>query len=357
MEQNNSNPEQKEEGKKEGAKNVNCKKIKGKINPNLLLVIIGIALGVLVSGSLGINFAGNNDNSKTAGSAVDIFEENGKTWVAFDDPIVNVTVISDKNCDSCGYEDTMKALKNNLAPTLKINEIEFDSSEGKQLIGSFGIKSIPAFVFDAKIAEIENYEKVAQVFIEKDGQYFLDSAKVGLPVGRNLESIEVKSEGATKGPEDAKVTIIEFSDFQCPYCKKGKEVADEVLAYYGDKVRLMFKHFPLSFHQNAQKAAEAAECAGDQGKFWEMHDYMFNNQSKLAVNDLKTAAVDLGLVGSDFNNCLDSGKYEGKVKSDMSEGSGFGVSGTPAFFINDQMISGAQPLEKFKEVIDAELAK
>jgi len=351
--------QQQENNKTNEIKSLNSKKTKKKINPNVLLVIIGIALGVLVAGSFGVNFSKNANCARVLGETTDIFEENGITWVAFDDPIVNVTVISDKNCESCNYDEIVEMLKANLTPTLKVNGIEFDSSEGESLINTFGIKSLSAFVFDAKITETKNYEKVAQVFIEKDGQYLLDSAKVGLPVGRSLEpiNVEVDENDASKGPDDAKVTIIEFSDFQCPYCGRGRDVADEVMEYYGDKVRLVFKHFPLSFHENAQKAAEAAECAGDQEKFWEMHDYMFDNPTELGTPNLKTAAANFGLNSSEFNECLDSGKYEGKVKNDMSAGSELGVTGTPAFFINGQMISGAQPFEKFQEIIERELAK
>lgn len=350
--------EQKEDEKTEEIKNLDLKKTKKKINPNVFLVIIGIALGVLVAGSFGINFSQNNNCARVLGETTDIFEENGITWVAFDDPIVNVTVISDENCGTCNYDNTVGILKTNLVQTLKINEIEFDSSEGKRLIDSFGIKAIPAFVFDSKITETENYEQAAQVFVEKDGQYYLDSVKVGLPVGRNLESIEVGENDTFKGSADAKVTIVEFSEFQCPYCKRGKETVSEILEIYGDQVRLAFKHFPLtSIHSEAQKAAEATECAGDQGKFWEMHDWMFDNQQELAVDGLKTAATILGMNSSEFNSCLDSGKYEGKVNNDAEEAKGLGLSGAPAFFINDQLISGAQPIEKFREVIDTELAK
>ena len=346
-----------EQKKDNEIKDLSLRKTKKKINPNVLLIIVGIALGVLVAGSFGINFSKEANCARVLGETTDIFEENGITWVAFDDPIVNVTVISDKDCESCNYGEIVEMLKINLTPTLKINGIEFDSSEGENLISAFGIKSLPAFVFDAKITETENYEKVAQVFIEKDSQYLLDSAKVGLPVGRQLESVQPGENDTIKGPADAKVTIIEFTDFECPYCKRGKETMDEVLEIYGDQVRLAFKHFPLDFHPNAQKAAEATECAGDQGKFWEMHDWMFDNQKELAVDGLKTAAANLGMNSSEFDSCLNSGKYEEKVKDDMAAGSEFGVSGTPAFFINDTLISGAQPIEKFREVIDAELAK
>lgn len=330
------------------------------VNISAIMVLVGVFLGVMIAGSFGVDFFKDKRKIDTAKISSGIYEDNGKTWVAFSDPIINVEVISDKNCEKCNYEETIKILKMNLAQTLKVNEVEFDSEEGKKLISSFGIKSIPAFVFDSNITKAENYnkdERIKQVFIEKENKYYLDSAKVGFQAGKYLDSLKASNNDASKGPKDAKVTIIEFSDFQCPYCQKAKETVDEIMKEYGDKVRLVFKNFPLQFHNNAQKAAEAAECANDQGKFWEMHDYMFANQDKLAVTDLKKAAKNLGLNASDFDSCLDSGKYEGKIKSDIATGTSFGISGTPAFFINDQFLNGAVPIEDFKKIIDEELAK
>jgi protein-disulfide isomerase len=168
---------------------------------------------------------------------------------------------------------------------------------------------------------------------------------------------QVEAIGPSKGPENAPVTIVEFSDFQCPFCSRAKNTVDEVVKGYGDKVRLVFRHFPLSFHENAPKAAEASACAQDQGKFWEYHDKLFANQGALKVDDLKKHAADLGLDAARFNECLDSGKKAELVKKDMSAGEKAGVSGTPAFFINGIVLSGAVPADDFKSIIDSELKK
>lgn len=165
------------------------------------------------------------------------------------------------------------------------------------------------------------------------------------------------ADAPSKGPANAPVTIIEFSDFQCPFCSRGKATMDQVVSTYGDKVRLVFRNFPLSFHQNAEKAAEAAQCANEQGKFWEYHDILFANQGALAVENLKQYAVDLKLDTAKFNSCLDSGKYAAKIQTDISDGQAAGVRGTPAFYINGRSISGAQPFENFQKVIEEELAK
>ena len=158
------------------------------------------------------------------------------------------------------------------------------------------------------------------------------------------------------GNEDAKVTIIEFSDFQCPYCEKGYTTMKEVLANYPDDVKIVFMNFPLSFHDNAQKAAEASECAFAQGKFEEYHNMLFENQGALSVDDLKQYAVDLGLDTNEFNTCLDDGEMTDEVESDTAIGSANGVTGTPAFFINGEKIVGARPYADFETAIEEALA-
>lgn len=157
------------------------------------------------------------------------------------------------------------------------------------------------------------------------------------------------------GPEDASVTIVEYSDFQCPYCARAVPVLNQIKAAYGDKVKFVFKDFPLGFHENAQKAAEAGQCANDQGMFWELHDMMFANQGSIDVGSIKGYAANLGLDTDQFNACLDSGKYTAEVQQDFNEGKVAGVSGTPTFIINGQKIVGAQPFEAFKQIIDQEL--
>jgi len=170
--------------------------------------------------------------------------------------------------------------------------------------------------------------------------------------------VAVREDGdPSKGPKDAPVHVLEFSDFQCPYCARVEPVVKRLGETYGDKMRLVFRNYPLPTHAQAPKAAEAAACAGDQGKFWEMHDRLFAHQDKLQVADLKATAVELGLDPQAFGECLDSGKHEGEWKSDQKDGDGYGVQATPWFFINGRCLSGAQPYENFVQVIDDELAR
>ncbi|HMU40778.1 MAG TPA: thioredoxin domain-containing protein [Pseudomonadota bacterium] len=182
-------------------------------------------------------------------------------------------------------------------------------------------------------------------------------SRAGVKVLLAAPKVQVAASGPSKGPKDAKVTIVEFSDFQCPYCGQGRKVMEEVLSKYGNKVRVVFRDFPLSFHDKAQKAAEAGQCAHDQGKFWEMHDWMFDNQSTLDEPALKDAARKLGLNGDKFDACLTTGAKATVVKNNMKEGGEAGVKGTPAFFVNGVFLSGALPFEKFKTEIDRALAE
>ena len=159
-----------------------------------------------------------------------------------------------------------------------------------------------------------------------------------------------------KGGKNAPVTIIEFSDYECPFCKRAESVVDQVMATYGDKVKVVFRDFPLPFHANARPAAEAANCANAMGKFWEYHGKLFANQNALTVDRLNGYAVELGLDPQKFSDCLAQKPYAAAIDKDIEDGQKVGVSGTPAFFVNGRMLSGAQPFDKFKELIDEELA-
>ncbi len=208
-------------------------------------------------------------------------------------------------------------------------------------------------------------------YVTKDGKLFFPQGlelNAALPgAGRNTppEAEEIKpavdiSGEPVKGKADAPVTIIEFSDFQCPLCQKAWEVMKQVEADYvaKNKVKLVFKNFPLdSLHPLAQAAAQASECAQEQGKFWEYHDKIFANQQGLSNDNLKKWAKETGLDESRFNSCLDSRKYKNEVAQDQQEGLKAGVQGTPAFLINGQLYSGALPYAQLKQLIEAELAK
>jgi protein-disulfide isomerase len=171
------------------------------------------------------------------------------------------------------------------------------------------------------------------------------------------QTVAVASDDPSSGPANAPVTVVEFSDYQCPFCARVVPTIVKLRQTYGDKIRVVFKDFPLPNHGNAPKAAEAAHCAGEQGKYWDMHDRLFANQQALAVPSLKQTAAGLGLDAGKFDQCLDSGKYAASVSADMKQGEQLGVQSTPTVYVNGRAVVGAQPFEFFKSVIDEELAK
>jgi protein-disulfide isomerase len=173
-------------------------------------------------------------------------------------------------------------------------------------------------------------------------------AKVDIAVG----------DSPAKGPRTAPVTVVAFSDFQCPFCSRAIPIMKQIEDNYKGKVRIAFKHLPLSFHNNAQIAAEASMAANEQGKFWEMHDKLFANQQQLDRPSLEKYAQELGLNMTKFKAALDSGKFKQRVQEDAQLAAKVGATGTPTFFVNGKSLVGAQPFDThFKPLIDAELAK
>jgi protein-disulfide isomerase len=205
----------------------------------------------------------------------------------------------------------------------------------------------------APIRSMLTQERTATVY-----QAYVDQLKAKTPVRVMLEPPRQKvavASGASRGPANAPVEVIEFSDFQCPYCLRAHPTVNQVLSTYGDRIRLVYRHYPLPNHPNARPAAEASQCAAEQGKFWQYYDRLFADQTKLSTEALKQSAAELGMDAGRFNACVDSHKYKDQVEADIKDGNDAGVSGTPAFFINGRMLTGAQPFEAFKRIIDEEL--
>lgn len=177
-------------------------------------------------------------------------------------------------------------------------------------------------------------------------------------VGEITGVLEVHPDDPSIGPENAKVTIIEAGCFACPYTKQAVSVVKQVISYYGDKIRFVYKDFPVSSaHEGAQEAAEASHCAHEQGKYWEYHYMLFENQGKTGFEDLLGFAGELGLDTDQFSECLASHKYKSKVDSDFREAFEIGVYGTPTFFINEQVVVGPKTFNELRQIIDNELAR
>lgn len=328
---------------------------------NYLSIIILLA-GLLV-GSIFVDvaqFVSQRGISPRAMKQSDIIPLEGRTWVAYSEPIVTVQVVNDKNCQSCSATDAVKMMKR-VIPTLLVKEIQFDSPDGKDLIDKMKIKSLPAFVFDDNIAKTDIYTQAQDIFHKQDNSYLIDTAQIGIQPGKFLVLPQINPDDAQIGPADAKVKVVLFSDFQCPYCKNFYEQSlKKAMSDYKDQVLFVFKEVPLSIHDKAMVSAMAAECAGEQGKFWEMADKLYATQKDWSVAkqfDGGAQASGLGISMTQFNQCVSSNKFADKINADNKMAQDFGISGTPAFFVNDQFFGGVVPYEKLKEAIDVQLGK
>jgi len=190
---------------------------------------------------------------------------------------------------------------------------------------------------------------------------YIDTLKKQYNVTSYLEPVRTTVATAgfpTRGPANAAVTIVEFSDFECPYCGGLYPTLKNIEKNYQENLRIVYRQFPLvSIHPHAQKAAEASLCANEQGQFWQLHDAMFTDQANLEIPDLKEKAAKLMLNAAEFNGCLDSNKYAPVIKSEILEGAKVGVNGTPSLFINGRFLSGDQPYEDIAKIIDDELRR
>ena len=222
----------------------------------------------------------------------------------------------------------------------------YDSHKGKDTKPFAELKpQIQAYMMRSQEMQARN-ELMSKLRKEAGVKVYLEPPRVVVSGIDNAPSI---------GPKDAKVTIVDFSDYQCPFSGRARPTVDRVIKNYSDKVRYVFMDFPLGFHKNAPKAHEAAHCAGDQGKYFEYSKKLFDNHNNMEISDLKKYAKETGIDAAKFDKCLDSGEHAADVQKSMQAGVAAGVNGTPAFFINGILISGAQPYEAFVEVIDAEL--
>lgn len=243
-----------------------------------------------------------------------------------------------------------------IAKNIKVGEGDIDAFIKKQ--------QIPQEHLNPMVREkIKNYLEMEKKKEAMDKWIGTQTAKTPVEVylakpRRPTFNVQI-GDSPTIGNKNAKVTIVEFSDFQCPFCSKGAEVINELKKKYGDKIQVAFKNFPLPFHNQAEGAAVAALCAHEQKAelFWKMHDAMFAAQDALDAESLKKLAIKLGAKADQFDQCLTSNKYLDKVKKDMEEGKAIKVKSTPTFFINGQLINGAQPVEVFAEIIDDELVR
>ncbi|MDZ4385358.1 MAG: thioredoxin domain-containing protein, partial [Candidatus Moranbacteria bacterium] len=217
------------------------------------LLSITILLAGLFAGSLFVDVAqvikGSGFSSKNLNRA-EIFEANGKTWVAYSEPAVGVKVISDDACEKCDPSEALVWLRRVL-PTISAEKVAYDSQAGKDLINKFGISTLPAFIFDGNITKTDFYAQAQILFDPKDESYIMKTQELGLEPGKYLNIPETKEGDATFGKLDSEVRVVVFSDFQCPFCKSFWNSLRDTMKSYGDRVAFSDKHLPLGIHPQA----------------------------------------------------------------------------------------------------------
>jgi len=328
-----------------------------------VIILSGIAVGSFFVDV--VQFVGGSGYSEKALKDAKVFVAGEKTWVAFEDPAVEVEVLTVnedelENCENCDPTEVILWLKR-FIPTLVSKKVVASSAEGEQLIDKYGLKSIPAFVFSKEIEDSEFYEGEASVLFEQEGEkYVLNSTSLGVPVGKFIETPKVAETDPIFGDiEKSKVNIVVYSDFQCPYCREYFNEVKAIAAEYDDEVALIYKDLPLDFHPRAEISAIAARCAQDQEMFWEMSEILYDKQddwaNETSTDVFKQYARQLGLNALEFNDCIDEKQHVDLIEQDVEEAGEYGVSGTPATFINSQFVSGVIQGSDLKKIINDEL--
>ena len=235
----------------------------------------------------------------------------------------------------------------------KIPEPSDDEAKGFYLAG----KDATTLPFDQIKSQVKNLLKATE--IRQAREKYADSlrAKAEVIVLLRPPKLEIGYDAArVRGDAGAPVTIVEFADFQCPYCKSVQATLNGLLVKYQGQVKLAYRDFPLRpLHPQAQIAAEAGRCAAEQGKFWEYHDALYADQKKLSQSDLLETARKVGLREKAIESCLASGKFKAQIEQDIQDGTSVGVDGTPGFFINGVFLNGAKPASEFEKIINLEL--
>jgi len=328
-----------------------------------LVIVSGLFIGSLFVDVA--QFVTGNGYSERALREADVFELGDKTWVAFKEPAIQVDVLTtdDEDCFACDADDVLVWMKK-FIPTIVVNKVSENSPEGERLIERYGLKTVPSFVFEKEIREASFFqeEEVQEIFTEKNDGLVLNSSVLGIPTGKYIEVPGELEGDIVIGKKDAKIKLVTFIDFQCPYCKIFYEVAKEARnEFSSEELALVYKHFPLDLHGQAISAALAGQCAYEQGRFEEMADLLFANQPTWGVSEdfkiFDQYALRIGLNKKEFDECVNSEESQGLVQASIDQGDQFGIAGTPASFIGNEFLNGIFQKEGIVETVKSKLGQ
>jgi protein-disulfide isomerase len=297
-----------------------------------------------------------NDESILAHEAAVAAETQGKFWEMHDQLLAHQGKLTKETLQ--GFARQIKLDVQKFQKALETHPYKKIILKQAQEAKGFGVTTAPTFFVNGQkligARSLENFKQAVDVAL---GIAPAPSQPVAAPPAP-AAIVKIDSKGAASiGPDDAPVVIVEYSDFQCPFCARVVPTLKSIAEKYPKQVRIAFKHFPLDFHPKAKPAHMASMAAEEQGKFWEMHDRIFEHQSEMSPEHLTAHAQEIGLNLDQFKKSLNNTEYQKEMEQNLAEGRQLGVTGTPTFFVNGKRLVGAKPLEAFVELIEEELKK
>jgi protein-disulfide isomerase len=322
---------------------------------------LAILLVGLFAGSLAVDFvqlATRSGFSLHVAEDYDVLRSAGKTWVAYSEPVVPLRVVTDSQCADCKPDEALSWLRK-IIPTLTVETVDEHTPVGQALIRELGIKSLPAFVFEAPVTRTELYQNAEPLFRKSAGLYTFDATQVGLTPGKYLAAPELSDQDVILGNPQAPLRIVVYSDYECEYCGGFHDELTRLSAEYGDRIAIVFRDLPLSFHTNAPEAAMAALCANEQGALEKYAEALYARQKDWSQGNGITwftrTAQNLRLDGRQFVACLSANKYADKIQADLESASALGLGGAPSTFVGTTLINGAVDYDTLKSAVDAAL--
>ncbi len=327
------------------------------------ILALSIMLGGLFLGSLFVDIGQlvlGRGFSQSAVREHEVLEQGGRTWVAYRDPKVELTLLTDPDCKSCNTDEALIWLRRVL-PTLSVSMVSEKSDEGQSLIKQHSLHSLPAFIFSNTLSRTDFFVQATPLFQQSGKQYLLDIEELGIPVGKYLEVPTVSENTVVLGNRKAPLNIVIYSDFQCSHCGGfQKNQVQKMMDVYGDQAAFVFKALPLDIHPQAPLLAMASLCANEQGKYLEYANALFNKQYDLekranTKQELKNISWMAKLNWKSFSDCLDQERYKDQVAEEAAEARELGVTATPAVFIGNRFFSGVAEYDTLKKALDEEL--
>lgn len=326
---------------------------------------LSIILGGLFLGSLFVDIGQlvlGRGFSQSAVREHEVLEQGGRTWVAYQDPRVDMILLTDPECTACNTDEALVWLRRVL-PTLSVVVVSENSDEGRSLIERHALRSLPAFIFSDAVTKTDFFAQAGSLFQASERRYLLNMEELGLPAGKYLRVPSVTNEDVVLGNREAPLAVVIYSDFQCSFCGGfHKNQLKKLMDAYGERAAFVFKALPLEGHPKAPLLAQASLCAHEQGKYLVYANALYDKQAELAhrpntKQELKNISWMAKLDWKPFSDCLDQDRFAKQVEDEASEARSLGLTATPAIFIGNRLITGAAEYDTLRQMMDDALTE